>query len=622
MPVPPAAFPGALDALANPTATTNRDDDGFELDLVIGRIQDILEALEAKVGITASLPAAGGGVLRQTGSGTSLWGKIQSGDIAPDQILSSHIAPGTIQGSDLGTGVARAVTLTVAASNASPLMKSMADYVCDGTSDQVEINAALSALPAVGGTVQLSEGTFIIDGVVNTQKANSTLAGQGIGSTFIRVKDTAGAGVNASLIALNHVTCGVRDLTVDGNKANNGPQTAMIGVSAQASNTTLYRVQVVNSVGHGAVVGASTTQGVLVRDCIFQSNTVTGCIVRSLTTGALWPTTLIGCASYGNATGFSSDAGPVVYDSCLAFNNTGYGFITAASNTRYVGCSSRANTNSGIVLNGGDYSQVVGCYVSHNNSSGIQVSTGSCHLVVGNYVLSNAAYGILVQGAGSSAVRDNYIGYNGTSAASYHQIFVQSDYCYIGGNSVRRSAASPDYGIAIAGGSLNHLGGNDSVNGGVLGEVYDSGTQTCYDAKIRNTVTSAATLLNGTSVAQGVWTDVCYDVPFTVSSPTSVITVSTTGHAQAGGAGSVLHSVFQSRLLIDGTVASPIIGGAILPIAGGTVAVPFNGVWHITGLTMAGHNVRMQMASLSSGAQFWMRPGPESITIQVKEDMT
>ncbi|MBN1787536.1 MAG: right-handed parallel beta-helix repeat-containing protein [Sedimentisphaerales bacterium] len=51
-------------------------------------------------------------------------------------------------------------TFLVAASNAHPTVKQIADYVCDGTADQVEIQAAMDILPALGGKVVLSEGVF------------------------------------------------------------------------------------------------------------------------------------------------------------------------------------------------------------------------------------------------------------------------------------------------------------------------------------------------------------------------------------------------------------------------------------------------------------------------------
>lgn len=51
-------------------------------------------------------------------------------------------------------------TLVVAASDASDASKGRADYVCDGVNDEVQINAAIDALPAIGGRVFLTEGNF------------------------------------------------------------------------------------------------------------------------------------------------------------------------------------------------------------------------------------------------------------------------------------------------------------------------------------------------------------------------------------------------------------------------------------------------------------------------------
>ncbi|MFA7562531.1 MAG: hypothetical protein WCY70_03735, partial [Methanoculleus sp.] len=73
------------------------------------------------------------------------------------------------------------VTLTVAASDSIGLSKDQADYVCDGIDDQVEIQAALAALPD-GGTVVLTDGTFNCAGVI-VPPAGTTLSGQGPDAT-------------------------------------------------------------------------------------------------------------------------------------------------------------------------------------------------------------------------------------------------------------------------------------------------------------------------------------------------------------------------------------------------------------------------------------------------------
>jgi hypothetical protein len=59
--------------------------------------------------------------------------------------------------------VARTATYVVAASDAPAHVKKQADYVCDGTDDQVEIQAAIDALPTGGGIVHLTTGNYTLD---------------------------------------------------------------------------------------------------------------------------------------------------------------------------------------------------------------------------------------------------------------------------------------------------------------------------------------------------------------------------------------------------------------------------------------------------------------------------
>ena len=90
--------------------------------------------------------------------------------------------------------------------------------ICDGTADNVEIQAALDALPSVGGSVLLSEGTFNIAATVML-RANITLSGRGMGVTTLKLAN----GANVPILQDNSTTASyitVRDLTIDGNGAN------------------------------------------------------------------------------------------------------------------------------------------------------------------------------------------------------------------------------------------------------------------------------------------------------------------------------------------------------------------------------------------------------------------
>jgi len=102
------------------------------------------------------------------------------------------------------------VTLVVAASDSSSQSKAAANYVCDGTDDQVEINNAISALPSYGGTVRLMEGTYRISGAINAV-SNLVLEGCGWENTklLMRYSDSA-----IDLLGYDNIT--IRDIEIDG----------------------------------------------------------------------------------------------------------------------------------------------------------------------------------------------------------------------------------------------------------------------------------------------------------------------------------------------------------------------------------------------------------------------
>lgn len=71
-------------------------------------------------------------------------------------------------------------TFIIAASNSEDT--SRADYVCDGTADEVQINQAISDLPATGGKISLLEGAFQTDATITINKNYVFLEGAGRGT--------------------------------------------------------------------------------------------------------------------------------------------------------------------------------------------------------------------------------------------------------------------------------------------------------------------------------------------------------------------------------------------------------------------------------------------------------
>ena len=81
------------------------------------------------------------------------------------------------------------VSFIIAASNSAAQGKRIADYVCDGTADDVQIQAAINALPAGGGKVSLLEGAYTLASIVS--RAIDNVAVEGCGESTYLANDAS-----------------------------------------------------------------------------------------------------------------------------------------------------------------------------------------------------------------------------------------------------------------------------------------------------------------------------------------------------------------------------------------------------------------------------------------------
>lgn len=118
-------------------------------------------------------------------------------------------APATPSGTST---IPRPIALVVAANDSPTSFKTNADYQCDGTADQVEINAAIAAVQpgagtiGTGGTVRLAPGTYNVTGPVRV-KSLVSLEGSGHFASVLRV--TTSTTVWASSIGDGATTGGI-----------------------------------------------------------------------------------------------------------------------------------------------------------------------------------------------------------------------------------------------------------------------------------------------------------------------------------------------------------------------------------------------------------------------------
>jgi hypothetical protein len=157
--------------------------------------------------------------------GTGATGDPVYDGVAADSLVTDNL--------DAPTG--RGATYLVAASDAPTLVKDQADYVCDGTADNVEIQAAIDALPAPnvvytnmiegGGTVILSMGTFNIAAPVIIDQPAVTLKGMGTAATTLFAVPLYSGNIitmDSTAYANGLYQTHIQDMTIDGGNQTTG----------------------------------------------------------------------------------------------------------------------------------------------------------------------------------------------------------------------------------------------------------------------------------------------------------------------------------------------------------------------------------------------------------------
>ncbi len=147
-------------------------------------------------------------------------------------------------------------TFVVASSDASTQQKQRADYICDGTSDDVEINAALTQVAtAGGGKVSLTEGSFTLTNTIKIP-SDTIFAGAGANTKLVfatSVGDKTMITNNCdytpgSRHATGNENITLKDMYIDGDKANRGTGTDAtwtIGFNT-VENLTIENLIIVN----------------------------------------------------------------------------------------------------------------------------------------------------------------------------------------------------------------------------------------------------------------------------------------------------------------------------------------------------------------------------------------
>jgi hypothetical protein len=163
------------------------------------------------------------------------WGS-GTGQVDLSDIPGSGTLVDPVDGIDLGDTVViskmlyaktgRGASFFIASNDATDTDKAQADFLCDGTADDVQINAAIGLLPAYGGEIRLSSGRFTLSDTIILDND----PGWGTSENIV----ITGAGMNVTILypaaASNDYIFGIpegekhwitiRDLSAGGNGPN------------------------------------------------------------------------------------------------------------------------------------------------------------------------------------------------------------------------------------------------------------------------------------------------------------------------------------------------------------------------------------------------------------------
>lgn len=171
----PSNFPTSLDTLSNPASTDQLSNVTTPHASQHANANDILEAVEAKLGLGASTPPASAAVLRRTGTGSSGWAQVAAGDYAAGSIVNADVngsAAIAYSKLNLGTSIVNADVSTSAAIAYSKLNLSnsiVTGDIVDGTVTTTDLAANAATLRSnvnvgTGATVGFGGGLADIAG--------------------------------------------------------------------------------------------------------------------------------------------------------------------------------------------------------------------------------------------------------------------------------------------------------------------------------------------------------------------------------------------------------------------------------------------------------------------------
>jgi len=328
----------------------------------------------------------------------------------------------------------RGFQVVVAASDATDKAKRVADYVCDGTADQEEIQAAIDATASTGGQVRLSAGNFAISAAIEMTHAVG-LIGSGDNASILRAIDD----IEDNVVEYCPTTAGgfanLRDLEIIGH----------------AEGTVGHGIYMCDD-GEAPPVGDPrdwTIDRVYIRECAQDGIHIT----------ANWGGKITNCISEtneGKGAYLTGGTQTFVKGSFFAYNKGDYGVQIATPDCQFLHNYVFRNEKSGMYV-AGDNNVLVGNKFLSNGCE--TASTTNTH---SNLILwASATYGTVIVG-------NNFNGVYGGKNTKYDIYINQAVNNIITGNSFETIGTTHIYDPLGTGQIIgNNVGADDTVKASV-----------------------------------------------------------------------------------------------------------------------------------------------------------
>jgi parallel beta-helix repeat protein len=332
------------------------------------------------------------------------------------------------------------------------------DYLCDGTNDQTEINAAITALPATGGEIVILDGTYNIAAKINVTKDNVSIRGNGNATILKRMFNSSV--VEGVITLTGRSGCKIANLQVDGNKTSyTNYRNSGIYLDSSSNNTVTCNT-CNNNNNYGIYLGSSSNNNTVTGNTCnnnssydinlssSSNNTVTGNTCNN--------------SNYGIRLSSSSNNNTVTGNTCN--NNNNYGIDLSSSSNNTVTSNTCSDNSRGINLSSSSNNTVTSNTCS-DNSYGIYLASSSNNTITGNTCNNNSNNGIRLSSSSNNTVTGNTCirGTGQTSDYASDQYTIQlqgtnNNYNLISSNNCMGKA------VVISGGTGNSAWGNKFDN--------------------------------------------------------------------------------------------------------------------------------------------------------------